>query len=194
MVYSFIALLTIFFLVITLTEFFGRFNTTTRTVIFYSFIGFNALIMWRLIIVPIFKLLRLGKVISHEEAAEIIGTHFPEISDKLLNTLQLKALQDEHRPEIPADLIKAGIDQKINRLRPVPFTLAIELRQNLRYLKYALPPVIIIILILILSPRVITEPSERLVKFQTVYTPPAPFHYNSAEREDGDISAGGFFT
>jgi len=171
----FIALLTVFFLIITLTEFFGRFNTGVRTVIFYTFIGLNVLILWRLILIPVFKLLRFGKVISHEEAAEIIGTHFPEISDKLLNTLQLKVLQDQHHPEIPGDLIKASIDQKINKLRPVPFTLAIDIKQNFRYLRYALPPVIVIILILILSPRVITEPSERIVKFQTVYTPPAPF-------------------
>jgi hypothetical protein len=171
----FIALLTGFFLVITLTEFFGRFSTDVRTGIFYSFIGLNVLILWRLILVPVLKLLRFGKVISHEDAAEIIGTHFPEISDKLLNTLQLKALQDIQNSEFPVDLIRAGIDQKINKLRPVPFTLAIDIKQNIRYLRYALPPVIVILLILILSPRVITEPSERIVKYQTVYTPPAPF-------------------
>jgi len=171
----FIALLTVFFLIITLTEFFGQFNTGVRTVIFYSFIVLNVLILWRLILAPIFKLLRFGKVISHEEAAQIIGTHFPEISDKLLNTLQLRALQDQQSPELPGDLIKASIDQKINKLRPVPFTMAIELKQNIRYLRYALPPIIIIILILILSPHVITGPSERIVKFQTVYAPPAPF-------------------
>ena len=53
--------------------------------------------------------------------------------------------------------------------------MAIDMKQNLRYLRYALPPVIIIILILIISPRVITEPSERIVKYQTIYIPPAPF-------------------
>jgi hypothetical protein len=114
-------------------------------------------------------------VITHEQAAEIIGKHFPEIGDKLLNTLQLRALQDKKDSEFPGDLIRASIDQKISKLRPVPFTLAIDIRQNLRYLRYALPPVIIIILILILSPRVITEPSERIVKYQTAYAPPLPF-------------------
>ncbi len=171
----FIALLTVFFLIITLTEFFGRFNTVVRTAIFYSFVGLNLVILWRLILVPLMKLLRFGKVITHEEAAEIIGTHFPEISDKLLNTLQLKALQQNNDPEVPVELINAGIDQKINKLRPIPFTLAVDIKQNAMYLRFALPPVIIIILILILSPRVITEPSERIVKYQTVYVPPAPF-------------------
>lgn len=171
----FIAMVTVFFLAITLTEFFGRFNTGVRTALFYSFVGLVVLILWRLILLPVLKLLRFGKVISHEEAAEIIGTHFPEISDKLLNTLQLKALQQAPDPELPADLIKASIDQKISKLRPVPFNLAIDMKQNARYLRYALPPVIIILLILILSPRVITEPSGRIVKHQTVYTAPVPF-------------------
>jgi hypothetical protein len=170
----FIALLTVFFLLIILSEYFGRFNTMTRAAIFYSYIGLNALILWQLILIPAFKLLKFGKIISHEEAAGIIGTHFPEISDKLLNTLQLKMLQDQH-PVIGGELIRASIDQKINKLRPVPFILAIDMKRNLRYLRYALPPVIIIILILIIAPRVITEPSERIVKYHTVYVPTAPF-------------------
>jgi hypothetical protein len=170
----FVALLTLFFLVIILSEYFGRFNTLTRTIFFYSYIGLNVLVLWRLILIPAFKLLKLGRIISHEEAAGIIGTHFPEISDKLLNTLQLKVLQDQH-PELPGDLIRASIDQKISKLRPVPFVSAIDMKQNIKYLRYALPPVIIIILILILAPRVITEPSERIVKYKTEYIPPAPF-------------------
>ena len=171
----FVALLTAFFLLITLTEFFARFNTNSRAVIFWVFILLNLFVLGRLVLLPLLKLLKMGKMISHEQAAVIIGKHFPEISDKLLNTLQLKELESRHDSEFPEELIKAGIDQKIDRLRPIPFTLAIDLKQNLRYLRYALPPVIIIILMLILSPRVITEPSERIVKYQTVYTPPAPF-------------------
>jgi hypothetical protein len=171
----FIALLTVFFLVFTVTEFFGRFSTGVRAFIFWSFISLNLVILWRLILIPLLKLLRLGKVITHEQAAEIIGTHFPEIGDKLLNTLQLKALENKHDTEFPGDLIRASIDQKITKLRPVPFVLAIDIRQNVRYLRYAIPPIIIIILLLILSPRVITEPSERIVKYQTVYATPVPF-------------------
>jgi hypothetical protein len=170
----FIALLTVFFLVIILSEYFGRFNSITRAVIFYAFIVLNVMILWQLILVPGFKLFKLGKIISHEEAAGIIGTHFPEISDKLLNTLQLKMLQEQH-PEVSGDLIRASIDQKILKLRPVPFIMAIDMKQNLQYLRYALPPVIIIILMLVIAPRVITEPSERIVKYQTIYAPPAPF-------------------
>jgi hypothetical protein len=170
----FLALMVVFFLIVILLEYFGRFNTMTRAVIFYAYIAINGLVLWKLVLVPLFRLLRIGRMISYEEAAKIIGSHFPEISDKLLNTLQLKNLQ-ENQAGYSTDLIRASIDQKIEKLRPVPFTLAINLRQNLKYLRYALPPLVVFLLILAVSPSVITEPSERIVRYQSVYVPPAPF-------------------
>jgi len=169
-----IALFVVFFLIVTISEYFGRFNTTSRAVLFYIYVALNLAILWRLVLIPLFKLMRFGKIISHEQAAAIIGEHFPEVSDKLLNVLQLKTLEQES-PAMSAELIRAGISQKIEKLRPVPFSLAISLKQNLKYLRYALPPVVILILILIISPGVVTEPSQRIVKYQTEYIPPAPF-------------------
>lgn len=170
-----IALLVVFFLVIIFVEYFGRFDTSVRAALFYTYIAINAFILWKLVFVPLFRLFRIGKVISYEEAASIIGNHFPEISDKLLNTLQLKHLQ-EKGPAFSADLIRASIDQKIEKLRPVPFTLAINLRQNIIYLRYALPPLVILLLIITVSPAVVTGPSERIIRYQSVYLPPAPFN------------------
>lgn len=163
-----------FFLIVAFAEYFGRFSMGFRAVLFYLYIGLNILILWRLVIIPLFNLFRLGKVITHEQAASIIGEHFPEVSDKLLNVLQLKSLENMSHGLSP-ELIRAGINQKIEKLRPVPFNLAINLGKNLRYLRYALPPVILLLLILIISPRVVTEPSERIVRYQTEYIPPAPF-------------------
>ena len=172
-----LALLVLFFLALTLSEYFGRFNTASRTVMFYIYIAINAVILLKFIFIPLFRLMHLGKIISHEQAAQIIGAHFPEVSDKLLNVLQLKELELSN-PEMNADLIRAGIDQKIEKLRPVPFPLAIDFRANLRLLRYALPPVVILVLILIVSPKVVTEPTERIVRYQTEYLPGAPFHLN----------------
>src|SRR3954469_21659218 len=89
LIYSFTTLLA-FYLLVTTFEYFGHFNTVARTVLFYSFVLANAFIIGRLIVIPLLKLNRLGKIISHQQAAEIIGKHFNNVSDKLLNTLQLK--------------------------------------------------------------------------------------------------------
>src|ERR1700748_1914493 len=103
------------YVVITTSEYFGNFNTFFRGVLFYGFIMFNlGLIAW-LVAPPLMAWLKLGKIISHDQAAEIIGKHFGDINDKLLNTLQLKKLSGEdaaHR-----ELIEASISQKIDNLK-----------------------------------------------------------------------------
>ena len=60
---------------------------------------------------------RMGKVISYEEAAVIIGNHFPEIKDKLLNLLQLQQLQQT----VDDSLLVSAIEQKTAQLKPLPF-------------------------------------------------------------------------
>ena len=93
----------LFYLVVTLLEHFAWFGTSARTVLFYAFIIINAVVITRLIIIPLLKMFHLGKVISHEQASQIIGDHFPNVKDKLLNTLQLKQLSNE----INNDLVTA---------------------------------------------------------------------------------------
>src|ERR1700759_3764503 len=78
------------YVIITLSEYFGNFNTAFRTVLFYFFIMLNlGMLIW-LVIPSLLAWLRLGKPITHDEAAEIIGKHFSGVNDKFLNTLQLK--------------------------------------------------------------------------------------------------------
>src|SRR5687768_3097467 len=79
----------VFFLALALLEHFGRFSTLSRTFLFYSFIVFTSFILVRFIIIPLGKLYRLGNVISYEQAAQIIGVHFSNVQDKLINVLQL---------------------------------------------------------------------------------------------------------
>lgn len=48
-------------------------------------------------------------MINHEEAAKIIGTHFTDVKDKLLNVLQLKSQSVGFTDR---SLIEASINQK----------------------------------------------------------------------------------
>jgi len=171
-IYSIALLVVLYILFITL-EYFSYFTPTIRTVLFYTYIAASCAIIWKLIAVPLLKLRRIGKVISYDMAARIIGDHFSGIKDQLINTLQLKVLSDKEQEN--RDLILASIDQKINRLKPIPFPSAINLAQNRKYLKYALIPIILVLTILLASPSMITGPSKRLVHFQTTYEKPTPF-------------------
>jgi len=77
------------FMLFTSVEYFGQFSITGRTVLFYLFVGITAYLWVNFIIIPLSKLYRFGKIINHNQAAEIIGNHFEEVKDKLLNVLQL---------------------------------------------------------------------------------------------------------
>ena len=159
---------------VSLLEYFGRFGTLGRTVIFYSILVSLIVVLASLVAIPLFKLIRLGRVISHEEAAKIIGSHFPDIKDKLLNTFQL---QTQAKGSASSDLLLASVEKRTEELRPIPFTNAIDLGENLVYLKYAAIPLSAILAILLLSPSVISEPAERIVQHRSDFTPPAPFRF-----------------
>ena len=163
------------FLVINLIEYFSWSSVMVRTVIFYSFIAVVAGVLIYYVFIPFFKILHIGKTISREEAALIIGKHFPEVSDRLLNVLQLHEQINESGNKEELDLLIAGIDQKSSELTPVPFTKAIKLSENKRYLPYFLPTAVIILLILIITPSFITGPSKRIVHHNAYYEKPLPY-------------------
>ena len=191
LIYSITALL-VFFLTITLLEYVAWLGTTARTILFYLYLIISFLIVFKLILIPVFKLFRIGKIISHQQAASIIGKHFNNIEDKLLNTLQLKALSSVSGNN--TDLINASIDQRIAGLRPIPFSNAIDLKGNQKYLKFVIPPVVIILAFLIAAPSIITDPTTRIIKHSSQFEKVAPFQFvleneilNAIQQEDFQV-------
>ncbi len=172
LLYSLAALGT-YFILIVLLEYFSWFNTGTRSVLFYTFLAIAAFIIGRFIIIPLAQINRLGKTIKHDQAADIIGKHFTEVKDVLLNTLQLHRL--ELNSEESNDLIQSSIDQKIKHLQPIPFSDAVDLKKNRKYLRYALPPLVFLLAALLISPSLIIAPSKRIINHNEVFERPAPF-------------------
>jgi hypothetical protein len=111
-----------------------------RKMIFWSFLGSLGLAFAFWVANPLFRYLRLGKVISHEQAASIIGQHFTNVQDKLLNILQLKRQSLEVSGHEDFSLYTAGINQKIEELRPIPFKKAIDLTKNKKHLRFIFWP------------------------------------------------------
>lgn len=179
------ALALVLFLVIVLLEHFGYFSTGVRKCLFWGYWIALLVIVGGYVVVPLLRMRGLGKVISYEEAARIVGDHFPEIKDKLLNLLQLNeevsalTSRPKDEEEEPADvsLLLAAVEQKTQQLSPIPFANAVDLRVNRKYVKYAAVPLAVLIVLLLAVPRVITEPSKRLVHNTTVYERPAPFAF-----------------
>jgi hypothetical protein len=174
-IYALSSILGLFLLLFLLT-YYSNPGIRLKTILFYSYITASILLVYFWIVVPGLSYLRLGKTLTLNEASKLIGNHFFNVKDKLLNTLQLKALADKS-PENNM-LILAGIDQKIMELKPVPFTQAIRLADNRKYVKYFLLPLSIIILIGIIAPAVLKEGTNRFVQYDKEILPVAPFKFN----------------
>ncbi|MBL4587380.1 MAG: hypothetical protein JKX84_10040, partial [Flavobacteriales bacterium] len=160
-----------FFLVFATLEYFGHFGTATSTFFFYTFLVATLVTLSFWVLQPLFKLYHFGKGISYEQSAQLIGEHFSSIEDKLLNTLQLQRIQADGSSE----LLLASIDQRMAELKPVPFAAAIDLGQNRQFLRYALPPLFILLLLLAFLPSFVTESTRRIVSHRTPFENLAPF-------------------
>ena len=161
------------FIVFAVLEHYGRFGVITRTILFWAFVLLSTLILCLLVFRPLFKLAKLGERLSDDQAAKIIGRHFHDVSDKLLNVIQLKKQSQGNLA-----LIEASIKQKVNELRPVPFLNAIRFSENKRYIKHALVPLFIFAgLYASDSEELITESSARIIDYKTEYIPPKPFEF-----------------
>jgi len=164
----------LFVLTVTVSEYYLYMPVWLRTTIAVLFVvsAMAALTAW--IIIPLTKMAKLGKVISHEQAATIIGSHFTDVSDKLLNILQLRKNADEHSSK---ELIEASIDQKAKQLVVVPVVSAIDLSKNRKYLPYLLPVLLAGIFMLVAAPNVFRDASVRLLQPTKTFEKPAPFSF-----------------
>lgn len=164
------------YLIFTIAEYYGYFNITIRSVIFHGFIAAQLALAWFFVGQHALAYFKLGKTIDYQQASIIIGEHFPAIKDKLINTLELKQLEEEN-PE-QKELIEASIKQRIAGFKPIPFVAAVNLQENKKYLKYALIPVGVLVLLAFVAPSVLTEGTERIVNHQVLYKKQAPFQFN----------------
>ena len=153
-------------------EYFLWLKPLLRTILFWIFIFVELFLLTKFILFPVFKIVGLKKGISFEESSKIIGRHFPEVGDKLLNILQLKQQSSQ------SDLLLASINQKSAALQPVPFVKAIDFSKNKKYLKYGLIPFFIWVLSSISGTNnALTKSLERVVNYKTAYSPPTPFSF-----------------
>lgn len=170
----FIGFSLLLFLIFSIAEHNFYFSKVVRKGMFFSFIGAStiSLLMW--VLIPLTKFFSLGKTISHDQAASIIGTHFANVQDKLVNILQLKRQADK---ESNTELILASVNQKSESIKLVPFKNAIDLKSNKKYLKYAVPPFLLFLGILFGAPSIIKDSTFRIINNNTEFEREAPFKF-----------------
>ena len=154
----------------------GRFGVAGRTVLFYSFATAALGVLLTQVVWPVLQWLRLSRGLGYDEAARIVGDHFPDVKDKLLNTLQLQQ-QVDRAQGADVTLLAASIDQRTASLKPLPFAQAVDVRPSLRALRLALPVAALVAGVFWLRPAWVTEPATRIVQHRTEFVEPAPFRF-----------------
>lgn len=168
------------FLTVTLIEYFGEFNSNIRSALFFGYLSLLLFLLGKFIAIPILKLNKIGDVISYEQAASIIGVHFSKVQDKLLNVLQL---QNNQIIGGSNDLLLASINQKINDLKTVPFTAAIDFKENKKYLKYTLPFLFLTVAVILIWPQIITNSTKRIINYSEHYEKEMPFNFELLNKD-----------
>lgn len=155
-------------------EYFNYLTINTKKIIFYFSNIFFLFLLLYYIVSPLLSLLQLKKSISKSKAAFIISNYFPDIKDKLLNTLELNNQQENSDN---SELLIASINQKSKDLTPVPFRNAINFNHIKRNLLFFGLSAFIVFIIMAFNPNVLTEGTSRLIDLDRQYEPEAPFTF-----------------
>ncbi len=162
----------LYFFITLFVEYFLWLPPTTRGILFFTFVLVELGLLIRFIVLPVIKLAGLQKGISFTDASKIIGKHFTEVDDKLLNVLQLNQNNQQ------SELLIASIEQKSAALQPIPFKNAVNFKSNRKYLKYLSIPLIIWLFTFLTGNNMLFKESlTRVLNYQTAYEPPAPFSF-----------------
>lgn len=174
--------LTILFYIINYTEYFLWLDTAVRGMLFYAWWISVLVLSIGQVGIPLSRMfLTSSNRLSPKKAAGMIGSHFPEIQDKLLNYLQLEEMNAAQSKQNQF-LIKS-IDQKMKLLRPFRFLDALDFQKFRRdILRFSL---VIVLLLLwgIFDSDNINASAGRLFSYKDEFQKPAPFEFDFSERD-----------
>lgn len=161
------------FLIINGIEYFSWLPQKGRLVLLLLFILGTLFVAIFHFAIPVVNLIRFRKKMSDEQASVIIGKFFPEISDKLLNTIQLS---NELSQNADNELLAATIEQRTEHLKPINFSDAVNLKENYKYLKIFGIAFVVLAVTLIFLPDFSKKPAQRIFNYSREFEKPLPFN------------------
>ena len=155
-------------------EHFGNFSSAVRLV-FYGLIWLSAIVPFGIFSVPsLLKLLGISKSIQFDELALRIGWYYPDVQDRLSNSLQLvsrsKSLQG-----ISRSLIEASFQEAYKASEGKDFNVIIDKKKFQRSLFYMIGALLLTVVIFATSSNSLFSAMNRIQNWNTSYTPPAPY-------------------
>lgn len=162
----------VFYLIINGLEYVSWFPPKGRFVLFLFLLAGSAFVMAYYFLIPLVNLIRFRKKMSVEQASVLIGKFFPEIKDKLLNTIQLSH-QNKANPDNA--LLIATIEQRTSNLSPIRFSDAVDLRGNLKWLGVFFGLLLLLIMLMVFLPSFAVQPTQRIVNYEQEFEKPLPY-------------------
>ena len=171
----FILLFVVYYSFVSALEYFNYFNPTVKLSIVVVTLFFTAFIFIFFLLIPVIKLLGVGKRLTYYDVSTQLSKTYPEIKDKLINIVEL---ENESTSVYSSELKKASIDQKINELSIFKFSESIKFK-DLKVLFIVFLSVLILFFVAFsFSPDFFKESSVRLIHFQQKFEKPAPYTFH----------------
>ena len=181
----------VFYLLINGLEYFSWFPPKGRFVLFLFLLAGSGFVLVYHFLIPLVNLIRFRKKMTVEQASVLIGRFFPEIKDKLLNTIQLSNQMEAYKvgPSTGSGtdgdnaLLAATIEQRSARLSPIRFSDAVDLRGNLKYLGIFFGLLLLLILLMVFLPSFAVQPTQRIVNYEQQFEKPLPYQVEIEQDE-----------
>lgn len=160
------------FTIFLLVEYFLWLSISGRKFLYWSFIILVGVLFYKLIFIPISKLFKLKQGLTYEESAKIIGEFYPELSDKVINTLQL------YLSEGDSELLIASVSKKMEEMSSFSFLSAVSYSDNKKYLRFfSIPFILLFFCFLVFDTGWFGSSYKRLTNYNLVYSQPDPYSF-----------------
>lgn len=155
-----------------------------RTVIFFVFLLFAAGYFFIIVLLPILKNLKPFSNFNINKIAKLVGGHYPNIKDDLLNALQLV---NESSPNYSEELIQAAFKKVYEKTENINFTDSIKF-QDWNKVRVASAS-LLTVLILILFVPFLNSAYNRLINYNQEFVEP-PKYVLKVEPGNVDVTKG----
>lgn len=162
------------FILFVIAESVGRFKTDVRTVLFYSLLLFAACSIVYLAIVPYLKGYGIFSKPNFFKIASRVGSHFPDIKDDLINSLQLISSNNKYRHSDV--LVEKAFERTYNRIKNLDFTSIIDFTKMKKYFRISAASILLTILLLLVP--FIQNSALRLINYDKEFIIPPKFSFS----------------
>ncbi len=150
-------------------------DVALRSVLFWALLAASMGIVVVLVLVPGLRHLGVLPRPTYAVVARRIGARYPQVSDRLVNLLELT---EGHRSAAPDPLVDGAVRMLGNQIEGVPFEQVEQFDRARRSGRYAVWPVVGLVVFAVSAPGPFLGAVERLASPGTFFARPGPFQFD----------------